>query len=59
MKDMILVAKLATWALLCYYLFVAIFPIPEDASNVVMEDNPSDDMPKEKEIPKRRKGKVE
>ena len=59
MKDVILVAKLATWALLCYYLFVAIFPIPEDASNVVMGDNPPDDMPKEKKMPKRRNGKVE
>ena len=59
MKDMILVAKLATWALLCYYLFVAIFPIPEDASDVVMEDNPPDDMPKEKKMPKRRKEKTE
>lgn len=56
---MILVVKLAIWVLLCYFLFVTIFPIPDDTDVCVMEDNPPEEIPKEKEIPKRRKGKTE
>ena len=61
MRDnVILVVKLAIWVVLCYFLFVTIFPIPEDASDMcVMEDNSPDEMPKEKEMPKRRKEKTE